>query len=105
MAHHALATEAQAEDHEDQHDPMADGGHGEAHEGEGGDRHEGERPDLEPVRQAADLGEEISLPVGDLVKMSDSELLKVRSFGKTSLREIQRKLADLGLTLGMTDID
>ena len=43
--------------------------------------------------------------VGDLVKMTESELLKVRSFGKTSLREIQRKLADLGLTLGMTDID
>ena len=43
--------------------------------------------------------------VGDLVKMTESELLKVRSFGKTSLREIQRKLADMGLTLGMTDID
>lgn len=43
--------------------------------------------------------------VGDLVKMSESELLKIRSFGKTSLREIQRKLADIGLTLGMTDID
>jgi DNA-directed RNA polymerase subunit alpha len=43
--------------------------------------------------------------VGDLVRMSESELLKVRSFGKTSLREIQRKLADMGLTLGMADID
>ncbi|MBW8015962.1 MAG: DNA-directed RNA polymerase subunit alpha [Planctomycetes bacterium] len=43
--------------------------------------------------------------VGGLVKMTESELLKVRSFGKTSLREIQRKLADLGLTLGMIDID
>lgn len=43
--------------------------------------------------------------VGDLVRMTEGELLKVRSFGKTSLREIQRKLADLGLTLGMTDID
>jgi DNA-directed RNA polymerase subunit alpha len=43
--------------------------------------------------------------VGDLVKMTESELLKVRSFGKTSLREIQRKLADMGLTLGMADID
>jgi DNA-directed RNA polymerase subunit alpha len=37
--------------------------------------------------------------------MTEGELLKVRSFGKTSLREIQRKLADMGLTLGMTDID
>jgi hypothetical protein len=31
-------------------------------------------------------------------------LLKVRSFGKTSLREVKRKLADLGLSLGM-DLD
>jgi DNA-directed RNA polymerase subunit alpha len=30
-------------------------------------------------------------------------LLKIRSFGKTSLREIKRKLADIGLTLGMAD--
>jgi DNA-directed RNA polymerase subunit alpha len=39
--------------------------------------------------------------VRDLVKKSDGELLKLRSFGKTSLREIKRKLADLGLSLGM----
>lgn len=39
--------------------------------------------------------------VGQLVKMAESELLKIRSFGKTSLREIKRKLADLGLSLGM----
>ena len=43
--------------------------------------------------------------VGQLVKMTEAELLKVRSFGKTSLREIRRKLADMGLSLGMTDID
>ena len=42
--------------------------------------------------------------VGDLVKKTDSELLKVRSFGKTSLREVKRKLADMGLSLGM-DLD
>ena len=42
--------------------------------------------------------------VRDLVKKTDSELLKVRSFGKTSIREVKRKLADLGLSLGM-DID
>jgi DNA-directed RNA polymerase subunit alpha len=39
--------------------------------------------------------------VGQLVKMTESELLKIRSFGKTSLREIKRKLADIGLTLEM----
>ena len=32
--------------------------------------------------------------VGELVKMTDADLLKIRSFGKTSLREIKRKLAD-----------
>ncbi len=39
--------------------------------------------------------------VGELVALSDTDLLKVRSFGKTSLREVRRKLADLGLSLGM----
>jgi DNA-directed RNA polymerase subunit alpha len=42
--------------------------------------------------------------VRDLVKKNDNDLLKVRSFGKTSLREVKRKLADMGLTLGM-DVD
>jgi DNA-directed RNA polymerase subunit alpha len=40
--------------------------------------------------------------VGDLVKLTEGDLLKVRSFGKTSLREVKRKLQDLGLSLGMT---
>lgn len=39
--------------------------------------------------------------VADLVQMPESDLLKVRSFGKTSLREVKRKLTDLGLSLGM----
>ncbi len=39
--------------------------------------------------------------VGQLVAMEEAELLKIRSFGKTSLREIRRKLADIGLALGM----
>ena len=43
--------------------------------------------------------------VGELVKMTEADLLKIRSFGKTSLREIRRKLADIGLSLGMTNID
>jgi len=42
--------------------------------------------------------------VGHLVKMTEADLLKIRSFGKTSLREIKRKLADIGLSLGMTDV-
>jgi len=43
--------------------------------------------------------------VGQLVKMTEADLLKIRSFGKTSLREIKRKLADIGLSLGMPDIE
>jgi DNA-directed RNA polymerase subunit alpha len=39
--------------------------------------------------------------VRDLVKKNEGELPKLRSFGKTSLREIKRKLADMGLSLGM----
>jgi len=39
--------------------------------------------------------------VSQLVQMTDADLLKIRSFGKTSLREIKRKLADIGLSLGM----
>jgi DNA-directed RNA polymerase subunit alpha len=43
--------------------------------------------------------------VGQLVKMMEPDLLKIRSFGKTSLREIRRKLADIGLSLGMNVVD
>jgi hypothetical protein len=39
--------------------------------------------------------------VGELVNMTEADLLKVRSFGKTSLREVKRKLQDIGLGLGM----
>jgi DNA-directed RNA polymerase subunit alpha len=40
--------------------------------------------------------------VGELVKLTENDLMKVRSFGKTSLREVKRKLQDMGLSLGMT---
>jgi len=43
--------------------------------------------------------------VGQLVDMSESELLKIRSFGRTSLREVKRKLTDLGLSLGSSEAD
>ena len=42
--------------------------------------------------------------VRELVTRSEPELLRVRSFGKTSLREVKRRLADMGLSLGM-DLD
>jgi len=37
--------------------------------------------------------------VGQLVQKTEADLLKIRSFGKTSLREVKRKLADIGLSL------
>lgn len=43
--------------------------------------------------------------VGHLARMTEADLLKIRSLGKTSLREIRRKLGDLGLSLGMTELD
>jgi DNA-directed RNA polymerase subunit alpha len=36
--------------------------------------------------------------------LTEADLLKIRSFGKTSLREVRQKLADLGLSLGMADL-
>ncbi len=39
--------------------------------------------------------------VGQMVSMNESDLLEIRSFGKTSLREVKRKLEDLSLSLGM----
>ncbi len=41
--------------------------------------------------------------VGQLVEMTEEDLLKIRSLGRTSLREIKIKLADIGLHLGMID--
>lgn len=41
--------------------------------------------------------------IRDLVGRSESELLRFRSFGKTSLHEVQRKLIDIGLSLGSDD--
>ena len=40
--------------------------------------------------------------VGQLASRTEAELLKIRSFGKTSLREVKRKLEDLGVSLGMS---
>lgn len=59
--------------------------------------------ELELSVRAANCFESIKIEtVGQLVRMTEAELLKVRSFGKTSLREVQRKLADMGLQLDMT---
>jgi DNA-directed RNA polymerase subunit alpha len=39
--------------------------------------------------------------VGQLVEKTEAELLRYRSFGKTSLHEVQRKLEEMGLRLGL----
>ncbi len=39
--------------------------------------------------------------IDDLISMTEDELLQVRNFGKTTLNEVKKKLAQWGLTLGM----
>ncbi len=39
--------------------------------------------------------------LADLVQISEPELMKLRNFGKTSLKEIKKKLSDLNLALGL----
>jgi DNA-directed RNA polymerase subunit alpha len=39
--------------------------------------------------------------IGDLVQRSEDELLALRSFGRTSLREVKKKLDEMGLNFGM----
>jgi len=51
------------------------------------------------VRSSNCLEAERIFTVGDLIKKSESELMQVRNFGKTSLLEIKSKLQELGLSL------
>jgi len=39
--------------------------------------------------------------IGDLVSRAEVDLLKIRNFGKATMREIQKKLTDMELSLGM----
>jgi DNA-directed RNA polymerase subunit alpha len=39
--------------------------------------------------------------LGDLVRISEADVLKIKNFGKTSLKEIKKKLGDMGLNFGM----
>ncbi len=39
--------------------------------------------------------------IGDLVSHNDEDLLKIRNFGKTCHKEVEKKLQSLGLSLGM----
>jgi len=53
------------------------------------------------IRAANCLESDNIMTVGQLVRLGEDDLLAIPSFGKTSLREVKRKLADLGLSLGM----
>lgn len=53
------------------------------------------------VRASNCLESEQVNTVGELVSRTENDLLEVRAFGKTSLREVKAKLEELGLSLGM----
>jgi len=53
------------------------------------------------VRASNCLESENIATLAQLVVKTEGELLKVRNFGKTSLKEVKNKLAELGLSLGM----
>lgn len=53
------------------------------------------------VRARNCLDAENLATVGDLVRRTEQDLLKIKNFGKTSLKEIKKKLSDLSLALGM----
>jgi len=58
--------------------------------------------DLELSVRAANCLESAKITTVDqLVRKSEADLLEVRSFGNTSLREVKRKLEELGLSLDM----
>lgn len=54
------------------------------------------------VRAANCLNNANITTVGELAQKTEQEMLKYRNFGKKSLNEIKQKLAELGLTLGMS---
>ncbi|MCG3133701.1 MAG: DNA-directed RNA polymerase subunit alpha [Planctomycetes bacterium] len=56
------------------------------------------------VRAANCMREEGIETVADLCRREKDELLNVKNFGKTTLKEIEKKLEDLGLSLDM-DVD
>jgi DNA-directed RNA polymerase subunit alpha len=53
------------------------------------------------VRASNCIESENMQTIGDLVGRSEEELLAIKNFGKTTLKEISKKLEELGLTLGM----
>ncbi|MEE9585137.1 MAG: DNA-directed RNA polymerase subunit alpha C-terminal domain-containing protein, partial [Candidatus Brocadiales bacterium] len=39
--------------------------------------------------------------IGELVSLTEDEVLSIRNFGRTTLKEVKKKLAQLGLSFGM----
>lgn len=54
------------------------------------------------VRASHCLENEDIHTIGDLVSHTEDQLLQVRNFGKTSLDEVEAKLEELGLSLGLS---
>ncbi len=55
------------------------------------------------VRSANCLKNASIRTIGELTKRTEEDIAKTRNFGKKSLNEIKEKLAELNLSLGMTD--
>jgi len=53
------------------------------------------------IRATNCLSSEKIVTVRDLVSKTEDDLLKIRNFGKTTLKEITEKLSEMGLKLGM----
>ena len=52
------------------------------------------------VRTAYGLRDADIKYVGELVQCTEEELLEIKNFGRKSLNEVKRILADMGLSLG-----
>jgi len=55
------------------------------------------------VRASNCLESENIKTVGELVKLNEEDLFKLRNFGRVTLKEIEKKLAERGLRLGMEE--
>ncbi|MHC4664240.1 MAG: DNA-directed RNA polymerase subunit alpha [Planctomycetota bacterium] len=53
------------------------------------------------VRSSNCLRASNMIKIRELVTKTEQDMLRIRNFGKTSLREIKKKLTDIGLALGM----
>ena len=59
------------------------------------------RAKLPQQRHIIDVHRHPQKPLRDLVIRTDEELLEVRNFGETTLKEVKGKLQERGLHLGM----